>query len=124
MAGPITAEAPVADESKLGGPYAWFVVFVLCLAAIVGYVDRQVINLLVDPIKAVLGINDTQIGLLQGFSFVIIYALVAIRFAGVTSTRKLGVEPARESRSDRPAPSTSPHKPACRFHPAQARSKS
>lgn len=81
MAGPTTAEAPLADGSKLGGPYAWFVVLVLCLAAIVGYVDRQVINLLVDPIKADLGINDTQIGLLQGFSFVIIYALVAIPVA-------------------------------------------
>lgn len=80
-------EASVADRHPtersvpIGGPYAWFVVFVLCLAAIVGYVDRQVINLLVDPIKADLGINDTQIGLLQGFSFVLIYALLAIPVA-------------------------------------------
>lgn len=65
----------------IGGPYAWFVVFVLCLAAIIGYVDRQVINLLVDPIKADLGINDTQIGLLQGFSFVLIYAVLAVPVA-------------------------------------------
>ena len=74
-------ETPMAGTHKLGGAYAWFVVFVLCLAAIIGYVDRQVINLLVEPIKADLGINDTQIGLLQGFSFVIIYALVAIPVA-------------------------------------------
>jgi len=75
-------------EIKLGGAYAWFVVFVLCLAAIIGYLDRQVINLLVDPIKADLGINDTQIGLLQGFSFVIIYVLVAIPLAWVADVGK------------------------------------
>lgn len=72
--------APQSDF-KLGGPYAWFVVLVLCLASIFGYVDRQIINLLVDPIKADLGINDTQIGLLQGFSFVLLYALVAVPVA-------------------------------------------
>jgi MFS family permease len=76
-----TAAQPKEKDVSLGGPYAWFVVFVLCLASIVGYVDRQIINLLVDPIKVDLGINDTQIGILQGFSFVLIYALLAIPIA-------------------------------------------
>ena len=61
--------------------YGWFVVGVLCIAGIVSYIDRQVINLLVEPIKADFGINDTQIGLLQGFSFVVFYALLAIPLA-------------------------------------------
>lgn len=74
-------QAEAKSSIRLGGPYAWFVVFVLCLASIMSYVDRQIINLLVEPIKADLGINDTQIGLLQGFSFVLIYALVAIPVA-------------------------------------------
>lgn len=75
------SETKPHKEIKQGGAYAWFVVAVLCLAAIISYVDRQVINLLVDPIKADLGINDTQIGLLQGLSFVIIYVVVAIPLA-------------------------------------------
>ncbi|GAB5457823.1 MAG: MFS transporter [Henriciella sp.] len=75
--------AQAQSSFKLGGPYAWFVVFMLCLASIMSYVDRQIINLLVEPIKADLGINDTQIGLLQGFSFVLIYAVAAIPVAWV-----------------------------------------
>ncbi len=78
----MSASKPNSNSSfKLGGPYAWCVVFILCITSIVGYVDRQIINLLIDPIKADLGINDTQIGLLQGFSFVLLYAVFAIPVA-------------------------------------------
>lgn len=61
--------------------YAWFVVGILSLASIVSYIDRQIINLLVEPIKADLAINDTQIGLLQGFSFALFYAVLALPLA-------------------------------------------
>lgn len=72
--------------------YAWFVLLVLCLGAIISFVDRQIINLLVEPIKADLGINDTQIGILQGFSFVIFYALLALPIARLADTRnRVGV---------------------------------
>lgn len=64
--------------------YAWMVVAVLCVASIVSFIDRQIINLLVEPIKADFGINDTQIGLLQGLSFVLFYALMAIPLARLT----------------------------------------
>ena len=68
---------------KQGGSYAWFVVFVLCITSIFAYLDRQIINLLVEPIKADLGINDTQIGLLTGFSFALLYVLVAVPIAWI-----------------------------------------
>ena len=58
--------------------YAWFVVFMLCLATIISFIDRQIINLLVDPIRADLGISDTQISLLQGFAFATFHGLIAI----------------------------------------------
>ncbi len=79
------APAPLSPKKPFtqGGLYAWFVVFLLCLASIVSYLDRQIINLLVEPIKTDLQINDTQVGLLQGFSFVLIYALVAIPVAWI-----------------------------------------
>lgn len=73
-----TATAEVGSSVS---PYAWFVLAVLCIGSIVSYIDRQIINLLVEPIKLDLGINDTQIGLLQGFSFVIFYALLALPLA-------------------------------------------
>lgn len=58
--------------------YAWYVVVILFLAFVVSYIDRQIISLLVDPIKADLGISDTQIGLLQGFAFTVFYTFAGI----------------------------------------------
>ena len=49
----------------------------------VSFIDRQVINLLVDPIKADLGLTDVQIGLVQGFSFALFYAVFAIPLAWI-----------------------------------------
>lgn len=58
--------------------YGWYVVFVLCICGIVAYIDRQIINLLVEEIKIDLDVTDTQISLLQGFAFAVFYAVVAI----------------------------------------------
>ncbi|MEP3225576.1 MAG: MFS transporter [Parasphingorhabdus sp.] len=62
---------------------AWSVVAALSFASIVSYVDRQIINLLVDPIKLDLGLTDLQISLLQGFSFALLYAGLAIPLAWI-----------------------------------------
>ena len=73
---------------KQDTPYAWFVVSILCLASIIGWVDRQIINLLVGPIKADLGINDTQIGLLQGLSFALLYVVASLPIAWMADVGK------------------------------------
>jgi MFS family permease len=57
---------------------AWFTVALLLLLNIVALLDRQVISLLVEPIKAELAISDFQIGLLQGFAFALLYCLCAV----------------------------------------------
>ena len=64
--------------SLRGEAYGWYVVFVLCVCGVVAFIDRQVINLLVEDIKADLLVSDTQISLLQGFAFAFFYALAAI----------------------------------------------
>ena len=61
----------------------WYALAALSFASVVSFIDRQVINLLVDPIKADLGLSDVQIGLLQGFSFALLYAIFAIPLAWV-----------------------------------------
>ena len=58
--------------------YAWYTTGVLMLAYTLSYIDRQILSMLVGPIKADLGISDTQIGLLQGFAFAIFYTFVGI----------------------------------------------
>lgn len=82
---PATAPAP-PGRTHTRPAYAWMVVGVLCVASIVSFIDRQIINLLVEPIKADFGVSDTQIGLLQGFSFVLFYAALAIPLARVTDS--------------------------------------
>ena len=75
-----------------GEAYGWYVVFVLCVCGVVAFIDRQVINLLVEDIKADLLVSDTQISLLQGFAFAFFYALVAIplgRIADSANRRRL-----------------------------------
>ena len=61
-----------------GEAYGWYVVFVISVCGVVAFIDRQVINLLVEDIKVDLLVSDTQISLLQGFAFAFFYALVAI----------------------------------------------
>jgi MFS family permease len=56
--------------------YAWYVVGVLMLAYVSSFVDRQILSLLVEPIKRDLGISDTRMSLLMGLSFAVFYSLL------------------------------------------------
>jgi len=60
-----------AIDSALG----WRVLALVTLSYAVAYVDRQMLNLLVDPIKRALLITDTQFGLIQGPAFVSAYLI-------------------------------------------------
>ncbi|MGH8445522.1 MAG: spinster family MFS transporter [Solimonas sp.] len=61
--------------------YAWFVVALLMAAHVLSYVDRQILNLMVGPIRADLGISDTEMSLLMGFSFALFYTICGIPLA-------------------------------------------
>ncbi|MFN4145159.1 MAG: spinster family MFS transporter [Runella sp.] len=58
--------------------YAWYVVAVLMLAYISSFIDRQVLTLLVKPLKRDFQITDTQYGLLVGLSFALFYTFLGI----------------------------------------------
>jgi len=62
-------------------PYAWWVVSVLTIAYVLSFIDRQVISLMVVPIRRDLGISDTQVSLLIGLAFSIFYTLMGIPIA-------------------------------------------
>ncbi|EJJ29281.1 MFS transporter [Rhizobium sp. CF142] len=55
-----------------------YTVAVLCLTLILSFIDRFVINLVVDPIRSELGLSDVEISLLQGAGFGLIFALAAL----------------------------------------------
>ena len=69
------APAAAADQAERQG---WYLVFTLLIFYIFSFIDRQIISLLVEPIKRDLQVTDTQIGLLQGLAFAIFYTLFGI----------------------------------------------
>lgn len=56
----------------------WYVVLVLTACYTLSFIDRQILSLLVGPIKAEFKASDTQIGLLGGLAFSLFYTLVSL----------------------------------------------
>jgi MFS family permease len=76
-----------ASESRHATRYAWYVVFALTAIYMLSYVDRQILSLLVAPMKRDLGISDTRVGLLQGLAFGIFYTLMGLPLGRIADTR-------------------------------------
>jgi MFS family permease len=60
---------------------AWYSVAVLMLMYIFSFIDRTAISLIVDPMKRDLQISDTQIGMLQGSAFALLYTFLGLPIA-------------------------------------------
>ncbi|HLF31725.1 MAG TPA: MFS transporter [Xanthomonadales bacterium] len=61
--------------------YAWYVVGVLMLGYTNSFIDRQILSLLIEPIRRDLEISDTQVSLLAGLAFTIFYTLMGVPLA-------------------------------------------
>jgi MFS family permease len=66
---------------------AWLALAVLTVANVAGFVDRQVLSLLVEPIRHDLGLTDTQLSLLLGLGFVVVSSSLALPLGRVADTR-------------------------------------
>ncbi len=67
--------------------YAWYVVGVLMLAYTNSFIDRQILSLLIEPVRADLDISDTQVSLLAGLAFTIFYTLMGVPIARLADQR-------------------------------------
>ncbi len=56
-----------------------YLLLILTLCYTLSFIDRQILSLLVGPIKADLGISDTQVGLLGGLAFSLFYTFYYTR---------------------------------------------
>jgi MFS family permease len=54
------------------------VLIVTTLVCLVNYYDRNLMGILVQPIKTELHLSDTQIGMMTGFAFALVYSIVAV----------------------------------------------
>ena len=73
-----TEAAAAEANAKAGGPYSWYVLGVLVLVYVMNFVDRNIMSILAEDIKADLGITDSEIGFLYGTVFGVFYALFGI----------------------------------------------
>jgi len=75
---------PAADQDYSAG-YKRFVPLMLMLMLTIVYalsfIDRQILVILQEPIKAEMGLSDAQLGLLSGFAFAVIYVTAGIPIA-------------------------------------------
>jgi MFS family permease len=81
-----------AEETDIGGAYAKYVLGVLVIVYIFNFIDRQILSILAEDIKADLGISDSQIGFLYGTAFAVFYAIFGLplgKLADVWSRKNL-----------------------------------
>ena len=63
--------------------YAWYVVSLLMVLYLCSFLDRNIITLLVTPLKQDLSISDVEIGLLYGLAFAAFYTTLGLFAAGI-----------------------------------------
>ncbi len=88
--------APPAQPSNRdvepGGPYARYLLGVLVVVYVFNFLDRQIVAILAERIKADLQVTDAQLGFLYGTAFAVFYAVFGIplgRLADVWDRRRL-----------------------------------
>lgn len=64
--------------------YAWAVVLLLIVAFMFAMIDRMIVTLLVGPLKADFGLTDTQVSLLHGLAFTLLYVIVGLPMGWLT----------------------------------------
>ena len=75
---------PIAPESPR---YRYTVLAMLVLVYTFNFIDRQIVGILAVPIKADLGLTDTQLGLMGGLAFALFYTLLGIPIALLADRR-------------------------------------
>lgn len=79
------------ERAQRHGPRrAWAAVAVLALVGTLNYVDRFLPAVLAEPIKHDLALSDTAIGVINGFGFLIVYAVMGIAVARVADRGAFG----------------------------------
>src|SRR6266508_698959 len=73
-----TDQAPAGPATEPGLKYAWYVVLVLMICYTLSFIDRQILSMLIGPIKRDFNISDIGVGLLQGVAFLSFYTFMGL----------------------------------------------
>ena len=67
------------SDQRWSNAYLGYVVLMLTLASTLSIIDRQILNVMIGPVKRDLGgISDTQVSLIMGFAFSLFYSFLAL----------------------------------------------
>ncbi len=78
---------PSVAEPRVTG-HAWYVVAALLTVSILGYVDRLILSFLIEPIKHDLALTDTEVGLIAGLAFALLYVFAGLPIGRLIDTRR------------------------------------
>lgn len=73
--------SPTTQQQDFSPRYQNYVLLVLTGVYVFNFIDRQILVILQEPIKADLGLSDTQLGLLTGFAFAVLYVTLGLPIA-------------------------------------------
>ncbi len=80
---PAASPAAVDDQRPRS---VWYVLLTLVAIYAFGHLDRQILSLLVEPLKHDLSLSDTQVSLLQGFAFALFMAVTGLPIGRLVDT--------------------------------------
>jgi MFS family permease len=75
------SSAPNSTEFKVTEGYRWYVVWLLFAVYVLNFVDRQILTILIEPIKEEFKFSDLQMGMLGGLAFAALYSILGIPIA-------------------------------------------
>ena len=78
---PLAGEPEFAPYKTFSPRYRAYVLVLLTLSYVFNFVDRQVMTILLEPIKAEFGVSDSAMGLLSGLAFALFYAVLGLPVA-------------------------------------------
>jgi MFS family permease len=83
----VEARAQLSSKPYASAKRAWYAVAVLTVAYVFSLLDRQILSLLVVPIRRDLHISDTQMSFLMGISFAVFYTMFGFPIGRLADSR-------------------------------------
>jgi predicted MFS family arabinose efflux permease len=83
-----TLEEPLVSHSRRR---AWAAVVLLAVVSTLNYADRFLPAVLAEPIRHDLSLSDTEIGIINGFGFLLVYAVLGIAIARIADRGAFGL---------------------------------
>ena len=87
MQAPRATSAAMQTSARAGSSSRTLVMTFLVVAYTLNFIDRQIIGILAEPIKADLGLSDAELGWMGGTAFALFYTLLAIPLAMLADRR-------------------------------------